>query len=303
MADIRDIQIAQAKRDEQLEPSRDFTLGVLVFVDSADLDAKVANRTDYVWVSEFNQPESTFQVLNRAVPALVGLQVKIGWPEKPPFERQILGVWDNIDNTTGYDEDDGGVFNSHPHGQSHQFPSESNPGTDPVLIYQPALQILKTTGNGSDLTVSVTELPSFRYIDDLKSFSGTTLDLTSSVPSTASSVRFVLVYLDAITNILKTVDGTEVPDLSTITVPEPVLPDAGIASAYVKLVTGQTSITTDTHVTDAREFLEPRESALESANQIGEILFSIDGVSFTAQLPLTNGNGWLVNDDGTLLVV
>lgn len=37
--------------------------------------------------------------------------------------------------------------------------------------------------------------------------------------------------------------------------------------------------------------------------QIGQILYSIDGTSFTVQLPLTGPGGWLINDDGILLVV
>lgn len=46
---------------------------------------------------------------------------------------------------------------------------------------------------------------------------------------------------------------------------------------------------------------------LPPATGVGEVLFSADGVTFTAQTPLTapdNGSaGWLVNDFGVLLVV
>lgn len=41
-----------------------------------------------------------------------------------------------------------------------------------------------------------------------------------------------------------------------------------------------------------------------SADQLGQVMFSIDGAFFTKQMPLTGGDsGWLVNDDGNLLVV
>lgn len=301
---IRDIQIAQKEREERLEPNRDFVLGVLIFVDSVDLDAKVNGRPDYVWVSEFNQPQSSFAVLNRAVPPLVGLQVKIGWPEKPPFERQILGVWDGIADLSGYTEDDGGVFNSSPHAQSHQYPSESSPGTDPVLIYQPALQMLKTTGDGATLIVDVAELPSFRYQNDVRAFAGATLDLTASVPSTSGFIRYTLVYLDGITNTLQYVDGTAVPEAGPMPIPKPALPTGGIASAYVKLSNGQSAVTTSSHVEDTREFLEPRgNNTLDGATEVGQVMYSVDGIVFSVQLPLTNGYGWMVNDDGILLVV
>lgn len=46
----------------------------------------------------------------------------------------------------------------------------------------------------------------------------------------------------------------------------------------------------------------PTSSTLPSASQIGQILFSIDGSSFTAQLPVTSQEGWLANDDGILLI-
>ena len=39
------------------------------------------------------------------------------------------------------------------------------------------------------------------------------------------------------------------------------------------------------------------------ADEIGQVLFSVDGVVFTKQLPLTNSGGWMVNGDGKLLVI
>lgn len=43
-------------------------------------------------------------------------------------------------------------------------------------------------------------------------------------------------------------------------------------------------------------------AAVPPATCCGQVLYSIDGLTFSAQLPLT-GNGWLQNDSGTLLVV
>lgn len=303
---VRDIQIAQAESQAKQEPVRVFTPAVLVYVNSPDLDAKVNGKAGYVWASEFNQPQSNFQILNKATPPTVGLQVKIGYPEKPPFERQVIGIWDELPLVPGYDEDDAGALNSHPHRQSHQYPSETNPGTDPVLIYQPALQMLKTTGDGATLTVTVQALPSYRYHDTHKSFPGATLDLTSYVPGTANTVLYVLVYLDAKASVLKALAGTAVTDNGIIPIPKPILPGNGIASAYVKLSNGQSSITTATHVVDAREFLEPKQDGTDigGATEVGQILYSQDGATFTPSIPLVNDFGEIMtNNDGKILVV
>lgn len=46
------------------------------------------------------------------------------------------------------------------------------------------------------------------------------------------------------------------------------------------------------------------EASLPQPTCCGQVLYSIDGNSFTAQLPLTStSSGWLVNDNGILLVV
>lgn len=52
--------------------------------------------------------------------------------------------------------------------------------------------------------------------------------------------------------------------------------------------------------------LEGSGGSLPPADTAGEVLFSVDGLTFTAQLPMTApdaGEGWLVNDVGLMLVV
>lgn len=43
--------------------------------------------------------------------------------------------------------------------------------------------------------------------------------------------------------------------------------------------------------------------AIPPATAIGEVLYSTDGATFTVHTPVTSPSGWLVNNDGTLLVV
>lgn len=43
--------------------------------------------------------------------------------------------------------------------------------------------------------------------------------------------------------------------------------------------------------------------ALPPATQLGQVLYSADGATFTVELPLTSRHGWLVNDAGEHIVV
>lgn len=44
-------------------------------------------------------------------------------------------------------------------------------------------------------------------------------------------------------------------------------------------------------------------SGLPAASTIGQVLFSIDGATFTAQLPVTDEAGWLVDETTGILIV
>lgn len=44
-------------------------------------------------------------------------------------------------------------------------------------------------------------------------------------------------------------------------------------------------------------------AAFPPASQVGQVVFSVDGTTFLRELPVTGPFGWLVNNDGILLVV
>ena len=44
-------------------------------------------------------------------------------------------------------------------------------------------------------------------------------------------------------------------------------------------------------------------SGLPPATSEGQVLYSEDGATFTAEQPLTSQDGWLVNDQGILIIV
>lgn len=43
-------------------------------------------------------------------------------------------------------------------------------------------------------------------------------------------------------------------------------------------------------------------AALPPATEVGQVLYSFDGLTFEPRLPLTSEDGWLTNDQGVLLV-
>ncbi len=297
---IEDIRILQQTRDADLEPAESIP-SVIVEVGGS---VHVAGRPGFIWVSEFGQAESLDRVLNTAtgVQPIAGNLCQLGLPNQTGV-RQVLRIYDDYESYFT-DEDDLEALTSPPHHQAHEYPSESNPGPDPVLVYQPALQALKVTGDGATLTVTVRALDAYRSVNTPKSFPDTTLDLTSSVPAVAGERRYTLVYLNAQTNALAVVDGTAGP--SAITPAFPALPDHGIAAAYVDLTNAQSSITTVTHVRDAREFLEPRQSNTSAitATAIGQILISHDGLTMELGIPVVDANGDIITDaNGHIITV
>ena len=159
---------------------------------------------------------------------------------------------------------------------------------DAVKVYQPAIQSLKTTGNGTDLTVTTQAL--IYLVDGVrKSFVGAETDLTSYVPSTAGQTRRVLLYLDKSTNTLNVSSGTAVS--GAIPIPYPTAPADSIPSAYVKLTNAQTAVTTATHVEDARGFLTGNGATSPfAATQDGQIIIAVDG-NFQVKTPLINSRG------------
>jgi len=290
---IRDVQVEKRRRESRsFEPRLRFDPAVLVEVSGA---VEVAGRPNYVWCSEYAQPQSYFMAYNNKVKAIAGLTVIVGFPEKEPFKRKIVGLWDDFEALGGANPGDAGDFDLPVHGQSHQYPSESNPGTDPVLIYQPALQMLKTNVTGTNLFVQVQSLR-YRINGVFKIFAGGILDLSAYVPIPANQARYVLIYLDGFTNTLLALPGTAVPITPTLP-PKPLTPAGGYSSSYVYLQTGQTTISIITDVIDARAFLapEPDNGLVLGATQIGQILYSTDGIAFTPQLPM-------IGDDDLILI-
>jgi hypothetical protein len=228
-----------------------------------------------------------------------GTPVLVARDPKSPYTWQIIGpdpAFIRTDMTSPVSN-----YGMGSHGSNHQTADEANPGPDPVQVFQPMLYLLKTIGDGETLTV-YTHAYDFNQGDASKYFAGTTTDLTSSVPG-AGLVRKVLLYLDRDTVILEQVDGDTVLDNDVTPIPIPV-PPAGVdatKSAWVKLSNGQTTISTATHIDDARDFL--KGNSLPEPTLQGQILMYHEGGVQWA-MPMINEDGYIMlTEDYQIMVM
>lgn len=241
MTSKRDIILAREKREKKFEPVHPVPWGTIKNVNGSTTPT---DRPGLVWVDMYNRSQGVIAVRNNTTIKTAGTPVQLGPDPKPPF-LQVIGTY----NDAGTPQDDIKRYGVVEHGANHQIPTEATPGPDPIKIYQPAIQPLKVTGNGSDLTVTIQPLI-YLVNGTRKNFQGDTVDLTSNVPSTAGQSRQVLVYLDKGTGTIETTNGTAVSGATPT--PYPTVLNGSIPAGYVKLTNGQTAVTTATHITDTR---------------------------------------------------
>ena len=288
MPTIADIRRQKAKADQKFEPNHNTPWGVIVAVDGS---TSPPNRPNMTWVDMYNRSNGRLAVINETTIKTAGTPVQLAPAPKPPY-LTVVGTYNEslnpTDSTTNL-----GQFNTSPHAANHQYPSEAEIGGDPVKTYQPAIQMLKTTGDGLTLVCSVQ--PLIYLIDGTrKVFPGATVDLTSYVPVTSGQSKRVLIYLDKETNNLAVESGTAVS--GAIPIPYPVAPVNAIPSCYVKLTNGQTAVTTATHIEDARGFLTGNGAQTPyKATQDGQIIIAEDG-DFIVALPLVDLYGDILTD-------
>lgn len=293
----RDIIVTLKKRDEQKEDNREFIKGVIA---SYQGNVTVPDRPNMCYVKELNLDEAgPFPILNIVTAHVENLRVLIGWTAKPPFgQRAIIGI-DDADMELG---NNGSNFNLPAHANSHLYFDENIKGTDPVSTYQGSLQLLKTI-QSSGLVVQVNPL-TYVNNDSYVYFPGQLIDLTSYVPVTANKNVFVLLSLRKQTNSIVVTTGLETT--IGITPPKVDIPDNNIPSSYILLQTSQTSIDFTTDFIDSRSFLaSPTDTSVIPATQVGQVLYSTDGSTFTAQKPLISDDDgtWIANEDGILIIV
>lgn len=297
MTNVRDVRRLKAQQEQRFEPSQGRTWGVIVSVDGSTTPP---NNPNMVWVDVLNKSNGRLKVMNDSTLYVEGTPVWLKPVDnKNPLLLKIDGTYNESVNPVTTQELTN--YNAPEHGENHQYVTESNVGVDAVKVYQPAIQPLKTTGNGTDLTVTTQAL--IYLVDGVRRvFVGAETDLTSYVPSVAGQRRWVLLYLDKRTAVLEVLAGMVTS--GAIPLPYPTAPVNSIPSAYVKLTNGQTAVTTVTHIEDARGFLNGNgASSPFTATQDGQIIIAIDG-SFQVRTPLVNSYGVIMtNNAGEIMTI
>lgn len=292
---IRRAVAIQEEKGRNKEPIRRFYRGVIVEYENS---IYVPGEPEKVWVQEHNEDAAVpSKVLCRKVTPQAGLRVKIGWVTKPPYGVKEVLEEDLSDLIPG----DTPSFSVPIHGVRHQYVNENNIGTDPVKIYQAAIQPLKSyLASGLIMeTYPLVYASNGRYIY----FPGQQTNLTSYLPGTSGYSVSVLLSLDRTTNTIAVTSGVEEP--SVYDPEKPDIPDGHIPSCFVVLDYGQSVIDITTDYTDARTLLhiEGLQNTAINASQVGQILYSTDGLVFSAQLPMVNGAGLIVTtSDGIIMV-
>lgn len=247
MAVLRDaIQATQDRKKKKDEPLRVITRGELIDIGGS---VEVTGRPGYCWVREYGENGGVSQVFNPTTQPSNGLAVLIGHTPKAPYRRIVLDVnWEMIAGSPEY----GGDPYLPAHHETHEWP-DGWPGPDPVTVYGRSLAMLRTYPGSAGLTVSISP---YRYEKDgaTVTFAGhADYDVTASQPG-AGLARYVLIYLDADTNVIAVVNGDTVVDAGPVVPPFPAPPLASIPSAWVRLDGAATAVA-EADIVDARMIL------------------------------------------------
>lgn len=304
-SNFRDLELTRKKKLSSFEESRDVRPAVIVKEGgSTTYDTLGQNWT---WISYSNQLTlNRSPVWNPTTLKEEGTAVLVARQPKPPYRWEIIGA------NNAYEPPSSNVpmsqFNTGPHAGSHQIFDESSPGPDPLYVSMMMMLMLKTVGNGVDLTITIYPYD-YNFAGTTRYFAGANIDLTSSVPS-AGLIRKVLIYLDRITGLPLTVDGTTVTDDGITPIPLPLPPHADTTkSAWVTLANGQTIITTADDVDDARDPLDvgSSDTAVPTPTGPGQVFMSDDLSNPFWAIPVIahpdDGGGWMTDQDGNLIVI
>lgn len=199
----------------------------------------VAGEPGYIWCRYSADQSKVSKVFNIIAPGLPeDFPIVVGRRFPTDEFEQVLAVnWtlyqdiltqDTVDNfTTGH------------HGESHNAAGGSDPA--PVDLRN----IVEMRGRAqtvADLTIHVERGQYIFGYGNVKRFPGGNIDLTASVPGVAGH-RYVLVYVDGVTNALDSDDGLIVPLAAAAPIPD--LTANTVPICLVELANGQTTITED----------------------------------------------------------
>lgn len=231
----RDIAVNRWTTWAQTKEEKQFYRSAITGDGSSATNCDVAGRPGWAWVRYDEKQDKASQVRNRwwahapqNVPVLVGKR----YPRQR--ELEIIGInWELYDLNL----DDADVYNYGvpQHGPSHNAIF----GADPA--WMDVNNMLNGRARQTDpasMSVYVESLY-YEYGGQIVQWPGGAIDLTASVPGWGH--RYVLVYIDVVTNTLNSFDGLISPLAIAPDIPE--MPETGIPICLVDLETGATTVT------------------------------------------------------------
>lgn len=253
----RDAELDFQALKEQFKEARPILPVVLCDVEGRFVDddgnpvsAVTATDENYVWAREWGESSPSPYLNRRNILAISGTPCWAGYDESS-LEKEILGLYIINPSLTRRQVQDS-------HAREHE-PG----GYQPVNVYLRMLVPLRVTPL-SGLVVQVAPLV-YEYNGSPVIYPGTnTLDLNGNLPG-AGLARYVLVYLNPVTNTINTLNGSTVTDSLAFTPPLPTPPSSAYPSAWVRLAGGQSQISEAQDIVDGRmilsEFEEPGSAA------------------------------------------
>ncbi len=189
-----------------------------------------------------------------------------------------------------------------PHAEQHVRRDGGTGGEDPLDVYARMMVPLRARAQDTpDLTVRVEagyNPLTGNYVAEQDSVAFTP---PSGSGGGFGNARWDLLYLDD-ADALQILQGTVAPTSPT----KPTIPENCVPLAYVYLTNATTAVDEDV-IYDARLVPSARfdtSVALQTATQVGQVLFSVDGSTFVSALPVTDAAaGWLVDGATGLLLV
>lgn len=220
----------------RIAPKGDYVRGLL---GNGHGKVQVPSAPDHSYVRPNRSVDQVFEIFNKTVPNIDGLPVLMGEFPWQPGLTQIIDVdWETYLGSAGW----AGYSRTGPHGDTHVW-RDGYLGVDTFNVHRRQIAEMRSypVGSGS-MSFNVAPLD-YLYYGEPKSWPGLPgIDLSPAVPSTGSA-RWMLSYLDPVSNTVGVVTGTIEVDSLAVSPPRPGLPTGSwLPSAYIRLQGGQATL-------------------------------------------------------------
>lgn len=251
MATFEDARLALKALLNNYEDKRLYQKGLLGNGDGATVD--VEGQPQYTWVRIEDNPNKPVPVFNISTRSVYDLPVIIGESPEHPGLMQVLSVdWSLL-----IDRWEEAYIPSHR--DTHM---RSMDGDDPVdITWEHIIPLSVVATDPTSMRVVVQGPERYVWGKSFKTFNTTvSADMTARVPG-AGTHRYVLISIDAPTNMLQYTDGTAVAIALPAVAPD--VPSGAIPVSLIHLTNGDTTIT-NSMIYDYRTYINAVSDSGES---------------------------------------